>query len=54
MHTYLADLIDADNHGRLLETSRDFTPFQAICKDRTKHLGRFELNPPHQMAGPNI
>ena len=49
----LNDFIDAYNYGRRLKTLRGLTPYEYICKCWTSQPERFNLNPHHQMPGPN-
>ena len=50
---HLHDFIDAYNYGRRLKTLKGLTPFEYICKCWTTEPERFNLNPHHQMPGPN-
>jgi hypothetical protein len=51
--SHLHDFIDAYNYGRRLKTLRGLTPYEYICKCWTSEPDRFNLNPHHQMPGPN-
>lgn len=50
---HLHDFIDAYNYGRRLKILRGLFPHEYICKCWTTEPGRFNLNPQHQMLGPN-
>ena len=51
--SHLRDFIDAYNYGRRLKTLSGLTPCEYICKCWTSEPDRFNLNPHHQMPGPN-
>jgi len=50
----MSALVTAYNFGRRLKTLKDRIPYQAICKTRMAELGRFLLDPIHQMPGLSI
>jgi transposase InsO family protein len=52
--THLADFVAAYNFARRLRTLKGLTPYECICKLRTKEPNRFDLNPLHHMPGLNI
>jgi transposase InsO family protein len=53
LSVHLHDFINAYNYGRRLKTLRGLTPYEYICKCWTTEPDRFNLNPHHQMPGPN-
>ena len=53
LETHLADFINAYNYGKRLKTLRGLTPYEFICESWTTEPERFNLNPLHQMPGPN-
>jgi len=54
LRRHLADFVDAYNFGRRLKTLKGLTPYEFICKCWTREPDRFNLDPLHQMPGPNI
>jgi len=53
LRRHLDDFIAAYNFGRRLKTLKGLTPYEFICKARTKEPERFRLNPIQQMPGLN-
>ena len=53
LRTHLADFMAAYNFACRLKTLGGLTPCEYICKIWTSELGRFILNPIHQMPGQN-
>jgi transposase InsO family protein len=54
LRSHLDTFVAAYNFGRRLKTLKGLTPYEAICKEWTKQLERFTLDPTHQMPGLNI
>ena len=50
---HLAVFINAYNFARRLKTLRGLTPYEFICKKWTEEPERFEMNPIHEIPGPN-
>ena len=50
---HLKDFLNAYNFARRLKTLGGLTPYEYICKIWTSEPDRFNVNPIHQMAGPN-
>ncbi len=54
LRTHLQTFLDAYNFAKRLKTLNGLTPFEYICKLWTEQPKRFNVNPIHHMAGPNI
>jgi|TARA_R110002051_G_scaffold81056_2_gene145070 transposase len=54
LRNHLNDFIAAYNFGKRLKTLKGMTPYEYICNIWTKEPERFNLDPIHQMPGPNI
>ena len=50
---HLKDFLNAYNFARRLKTLGGLTPYEYICKIWTSEPDRFNVNPIHQMTGPN-
>jgi len=53
LRQHLGDFINAYNFARRLKTLKGLTPYEFICKCWTNQPERFNLNPIHQIPGPN-
>ena len=53
LREHLANFVAAYNFAKRLKTLQGLTPYEYICKCWTKQPQRFNLNPHHQMLGPN-
>jgi transposase InsO family protein len=54
LRTHLKAFLDAYNFAKRLKTLKGLTPFEYICKRWTEQPHRYNVNPIHHMAGPNI
>lgn len=54
LRQHLSDFVSAYNFGRRLKNLKGLTPYEFICKRWTAEPQRFNLDPLHQMPGPNI
>ena len=54
LRVHLKTFLDAYNFAKRLKTLKGLTPFEYICTLWTEQPHRFNVNPFHHMAGPNI
>ena len=52
LRDHLQLFVDADNHARRLRTVRGLTPYEFICRTRTKKPERFGPAPSHRVPEP--
>ena len=53
LRAHLQLFLDAYNHARRLKALRGLTPYEFICRARTKEPERFRIDPSHHTAGLN-
>jgi transposase InsO family protein len=54
LRAHLADFVSAYNFAKRLKTLKGLTPYEYICKSRTKEPERFACDPLQQMPELNI